>query len=98
MDAERVSEPPEIAVPTGGLGPRSPSPAEVLRTALAIDTIARALSPGTPPADGVMPLQRVRVLYAQAVITFCGGNRTRAAKALDMDRRALYRLLEQEAG
>jgi len=51
----------------------------------------------TLPPSEIMPLGSLCVWYARAAVKAFGGNKTHAARALGINRRSLYRLLEREA-
>lgn len=42
--------------------------------------------------------EELMTLYVRHVVSVEGGNKTRAAKRLDIDRRTLYRHLEKKVG
>lgn len=46
---------------------------------------------------GVLPMLELQVLYARAVVEALDGNKSRAARALGISRRALYRWLARGA-
>lgn len=55
---------------------------------------ARAIEPGG--LDEIVPLKEMERRYTRFVLARCGGNKSRAARALGIDRRSVYRLLETE--
>lgn len=44
---------------------------------------------------GIVTMDEMKRRYARHVIDQCSGNKSRAARALGMDRRSLYRLLAE---
>lgn len=44
----------------------------------------------------LVSLREMERRYARFVLAKCGGNKSRAAKVLGIDRRSVYRLLEQD--
>ncbi len=64
------------------------------------DVRPRVLPPGPPEtlddlARARTPLARLEMLYARRVLQLVGGNKTEAARVLGIDRRTLYRKLEE---
>ena len=55
---------------------------------------ARLVITGDDPAELVTMAEMER-RYVRRVLDACGGNKTQAAKVLGMDRRSLYRRLEE---
>jgi len=51
-----------------------------------------------PEDDPILTLAEVKRRYVQAVLARAGGNKTKAAADLGVDRRTLYRMLERERG
>jgi transcriptional regulator with PAS, ATPase and Fis domain len=47
--------------------------------------------------DSVVPLEIFELRYVLAVLRVCNGNKSRAALALAIDRRSLYRRLDRAA-
>jgi DNA-binding NtrC family response regulator len=60
----------------------------------------RRLFAGTAPgrSDELLPLAQVEDRYIRQVLQAVGGNKTLAAKILGIDRRSLYRRLDESAG
>lgn len=59
------------------------------------ETVAEALAEQLRRTPGVtvLPLQSMAAAYVRAVLAACGGNKMRAARALGIDRRSIYRWL-----
>jgi two-component system response regulator HydG len=55
---------------------------------------SRIVIEGNDP-DELMTLAQLENRYVHRVLAACGGNKTRAAKVLGIDRRSLYRRLEE---
>jgi ActR/RegA family two-component response regulator len=47
--------------------------------------------------DEIIPIDEMIIRYTEHVVRLCDGNKTRAAKALGIHRRSLYRRLERKA-
>jgi transcriptional regulator of acetoin/glycerol metabolism len=62
------------------------------------EALERQVAPGRPVPDAaVAPLRDVVYRYVTEALAACGGNKSRAATALGIDRRTLYRILERAA-
>lgn len=64
---------------------------ETERVAKMIGALESTIEPGA-----IVPLDKLERAYSRAVLAVCAGNKSRAAKALGIDRRSLYRMLEPE--
>jgi transcriptional regulator of acetoin/glycerol metabolism len=62
------------------------------------EALERQIAPERPlPDAAVAPLRDVVYRYVTEAVAVCGGNKSRAATALGVDRRTLYRILERAA-
>lgn len=68
---------------------------ELLERSTAVDEVVRALGRVQMPAQPIEPLEQVERRHILTVLKAMKGHRTKAAEALGLDRKTLYRKLER---
>lgn len=68
---------------------------ELLERSTVVEEVARALTRVQEPARALEPLETVERRHILTVLRAMKGHRTRAAEALGLDRKTLYRKLER---
>ena len=68
---------------------------QIVRSLLEPAAGREAPTPDAPFIGGDLSLKELEKLHIEAVLTRCGGNRTRAAEILGIERKSLYRKAER---
>jgi transcriptional regulator of acetoin/glycerol metabolism len=83
-----------IATPFEAVAANTPdNQSEPLLSEQLVDNVAQRLTALVGAA--VVPMETLCTAYVRAALDACGGNKSRAAKALGIDRRSIYRWLEK---